>query len=128
MRELLFMSGKVAARCDPYFKAIVERHGNRGKKYRAAIGVVMHKLLRIVFGVLTSKTKYDAARDQQQQQIKKATVQDQQREKMQRQRRYQSLNMAAPISTRNLIKRKALLPSQSSLRTTSKEVGHEGRT
>ena len=130
MRELLFMPAKAAARCDPHFKSILERHSSRGKKYRAAIGVIMHKLLRIAFGVLTSKTKYSAAKDQQQQQIKKPTVQDQQKEKMQRQRRYQSLNMAAPISTRNLIKRKALLVSQSCSTTIPSEdkMGDVGRT
>ena len=130
MRELLFLAAKTAARCDAHIKSILEHHTSRGKKYRAAIGVIMHKLLRIVFGILTSKTKYDAAKDQSQQQITKPTLQDQQKEKMQRQRRYQSLNMAAPVSTRNLIKRKALLVSQSSLRTIPSEngMGNVGRT
>lgn len=129
MRELLFLTAKTAARCDTHIKSLLEHHTSQGKKYRAAIGVIMHKMLRIVFGVLTSKTKYDAAKDQQQQQIKKPTVEDQQKDKMQRQRRYQSLNMAAPISTRNLIKRKALLKSQSCSTTNLSEnkMGDEGR-
>jgi hypothetical protein len=121
MRELLFMAAKTASRLKGPLKTIYENHRGRGKSYRSALGVLMHKLLRTVFGVLSSQTKYDAAKDQQQQQ--KPSKQQQEKEKMQRQRRYQQLNMAAPISNRNLLKRKALLPSQSCSTTIPSENG-----
>ena len=123
MREVLFMCAKTAARTDPHLKQIFEHHKQKGKKYRAALGVMMHKLLRIVFGVLTSKTTYNPVVDQKQQQKQIPGKQEQENQKTKRQRRHQALNLAAPISRYNLVKRKALLKSQSSFRATSEEVG-----
>ena len=72
----------------------------------AAIGCVMHKILRIVFGMLKNKQKYNPDIDiinREKSKPKKISV------KVSKSRRFQSYDKQAPVSRRQNIKRKARL-------------------
>jgi len=53
-RAVLFMAAQNAIRYNPLFKAIYVRHRGRGKSHKAAIVIVMSKLIRIIYGMLKS--------------------------------------------------------------------------
>jgi len=60
VRAILFMVAKCAIVHNPLIKEIYERHLQRGKKKMDAICICMHKILRIVYGMLKNQTKFDA--------------------------------------------------------------------
>ena len=64
MREVLFMCAQLAVLFDEHLKRIYHHHRSKGWTHRQAIGVIMHKLLRVIWGILTSKKPYDASIDQ----------------------------------------------------------------
>ncbi|MFO7734965.1 MAG: hypothetical protein R6W70_01985 [bacterium] len=49
----------VAVQHDEHMKAQYEKHRTKGKSKLSAYGIIMHKLLRIVFGVLKSGKPYN---------------------------------------------------------------------
>lgn len=63
VRATLYMCGLSAVRCDEEFKALYHRFRSKGMNHYQAMGVVMHKLLRIVYGILTHQKPYDPAID-----------------------------------------------------------------
>ena len=58
-RLILFNVARTAINCNPLIKEIYEKHVKRGMPKMAAIGCVMHKILRIVFGMLKNKQNFD---------------------------------------------------------------------
>jgi transposase len=64
VRGTLFMCGLSMIRWDERMKALYHRFRGKGMTHYQAMGVVMHKLLRIVGGILKSKTPYDPGIDQ----------------------------------------------------------------
>ncbi|MBK7855547.1 MAG: hypothetical protein IPJ79_12160 [Bacteroidetes bacterium] len=48
---------------DEHLKNIYHRHRSKGKNHKQAIGVIMHKMLRMIWGVLTSTQPYNATTD-----------------------------------------------------------------
>lgn len=58
LRRRLFFPALAARRCNPAIRAWAEQLAARGKTKMAIIGAVMHKLIRIVFGVLRSRTPF----------------------------------------------------------------------
>lgn len=62
LRAALFFPALVVRRCSPFFSAIADRHIAAGHCKMSAIGILMHKLLRIVFGVWISGQPFDLAR------------------------------------------------------------------
>jgi transposase len=116
IREVMFHVARTAAVYDPHIKAIYVRLRKNNVSYYAAIGFIMHKMLRIAYGVLKNKKTYDSEIDKHNQAISqehKLSTQDKQKEFVRKSRRFQSLQEDAPISRRNNKKRKALLTSQS---------------
>src|SRR5205814_8734093 len=67
MRATLYMCAQTAVLHDAHLKAIYHRHRSKGKNHKQAIGVIMHKLSRIIWGVLTSKQPYQATVDEKNQ-------------------------------------------------------------
>jgi transposase len=65
LRPVLYMCGLAAYNWDPMMKQLYKRYREKGKCHNFAIGVLMHKLLRIVYGVLKSGKPYDIAVDQE---------------------------------------------------------------
>ncbi len=76
----------------------------------------MNKMLRIAYGLLKSRKKYDPEIDKKnQEKSKKVEMTREQREikSVETSRRYQKLSPEAPVSGRNMKKRKVLIASQS---------------
>jgi len=125
VRAILYMCSLSAIRWNPSLKGLYRRFRKQGMNHYQAMGVVMHKLLRIVYGVLKNQTPYDPQVDQENQQRSKQAQQAHQQEvdrtktvqKTTRQR-YMSQQADstedAPISRRAYRKRKQEA-SQSSL-------------
>ncbi len=76
----------------------------------SALGVCMHKILRIVYGMLKTNTNYDSDRRNKNRtrnsQILNSDTED-------NKRRFQKIDVNAPISRRQNIKRKKRKQSQS---------------
>lgn len=111
VRATLFMCAKSAVLHDEHMKSIYHRHRQRGKGHRQAIGVIMHKLLRIVWGVLTSGKPYDKDVDKANQQGRQQQPETSS-EEINKKRRYQAMDEEAPISRRQTKTRKAHQESQ----------------
>jgi transposase len=115
MRGALFMCAQTAVMHDPHIKKIYHKHRSKGFNHKQAIGVVMQKLLRIIWGVLTHKVPYNAQVDESNQNKKVVRSNDSERAELKTKRRYQELDSEAPISARQNKKRKAHLESQVSI-------------
>lgn len=113
IRAVLFMCARCASVRDPHMKAIYDRQIANGKKDKQAIGVVMHKMIRVVWGVLANGKPYDPQIDKANQQRKPQTPDNQLVREAMAKRRIQSFDASAPISRTAYKKRKALLASQS---------------
>lgn len=117
-RAVLYMAALSAIRCNPLLKALYARRRAEGMPHYGAMGVVMHKLLRIIYGVLKNQTDFDAAVDEKNQsRSKEKQVQREELEKetkkikQQRKHRYQVAAQDAPLSRRAAQKRKEQLAS-----------------
>ena len=125
MRATLFMCSLTAIRWNPSLRKLYHNFRAKGMNHYQAMGVVMHKLLRIVYGILKHKTPYDPAIDQKnRQQADKHRKQYKQRlaeKKQQRKDRRERFNTPdqpeqieiAPMS-RRAYKKKKQEASQSS--------------
>jgi transposase len=121
VRAVLYMAALSGIRHNVILKQIYARFRAKGMKHYQAMGVAMHKLLRIIYGVLKKKTKFDAAIDQKNtEQAKEKQKQNQQqfkeakKFKEQKKYRYQSATTDAPISRIAAQKRKKQAASQAS--------------
>ena len=112
IRATLYMCAQTAVVYDPHLKQIYHKHRNKGRKHKQAIGVIMHKLLRIVWGMLSSNKPYDARVDQKNQTKSIKTQPGKETAETNKKRRFQEHDQAAPISNRQNKKRKAHLESQ----------------
>jgi len=59
VRSLLYMVVFSATRSNPIIRELYARCRKKGMKGSAAFGVCMHKVLRIIYGMLTHKTPFD---------------------------------------------------------------------
>lgn len=60
LRRALYLPALTAIRCNPLIMNMAARLAERGKSKMAIIGAVMHKLLRIAFGILKHRKPFDA--------------------------------------------------------------------
>ena len=51
-RKILFMVAMVSLTANPHIRKIYEEHTEKGMEKMAAIGLCMHKILRIIYGML----------------------------------------------------------------------------
>ena len=102
-RQILFMVTLTAIRSNPLIRSIYLERIQKGMEKMAAIGLCMHKILRIIYGMLKHNRAFDPEIDCKN------------REKMShcrtrvhkdKYRRYQDFDSKAPISRRQNIKRK----------------------
>jgi transposase len=126
VRGILYMCSLSAIRWNPDLKRLYHRfRKEKGMNHYQAMGVVMHKLLRIVYGVLKNQTPYDLQVDREnrqqsqekQQAYQKKAAQKKTDQKTSRQRYMREeadSTEDAPISRRAYKKRKQEA-SQSSL-------------
>ncbi len=117
MRALLFVAANNVIIHNPYFSKLYKKHLAAGKKPKAAKGIIMHKLLRIIYGMLKTQTAFDPKVDEINQEKSLASV-NQQLPLSTAVRRYQSVALNAPISRTNHKRRRAVLEHQ----TSSKDV------
>ncbi len=76
IRAVLYMCSMSAVRHDELFKALYARARAKGKNHFNAMGVVMNKLLRVIYGVLKNKAKYNREVDDKNQQNARAKQKD----------------------------------------------------
>ena len=121
IRAALYMPALTAVRCNPMLKQVYARFRAQGMSHYQAIAVVMHKLLRIIYGILKNRTKFNAETDEQNQQNskKKQQTNDQKKKedkrlRKQQKHRFQSISTNAPISRRKEKKIKEQIASQTS--------------
>lgn len=121
VRAILYMAALTGVRCNPILKQVYARFRAKGMKHYQAMGVVMHKLLRIIWGVLKNQTEFDVAIDQrntnkanEKQELKEQEQKDEKKLKEEKKYRYQKQTDEAPLSRRNSQKRKKQAASQAS--------------
>lgn len=121
MRSTLYMVALSAVRYNPMFTQLYARFRAKGMTHKQAAGVVMNKMLRVIYGVLKSGRAFNAEIDKehqqqaaQKQEIKKKQNKEHKKASKEKTERYQSYLNTAPISGRNFKKRKKQLASQTS--------------
>ena len=103
VRNILYMVTLSAIRCNPLIKEIYARNIAKGKKKKDAMGVCMHKMLRIVYGMLKNNSEFDPDIDRQNQ---NKQYNSSSKPSNNQSRRYQNHDSDAPISRRQTKKRK----------------------
>lgn len=101
-RTILFMVVRSAIICNPVIRELYNDHVQRGKSKMSAMGVCMHKTLRIVYGMLKNDKAFDPEIDMAN---RKRTGKPRQKETKDESRRYQNYDSKAPISRRQKKKR-----------------------
>lgn len=113
MRALLFVAANNVIIHNPYFSSLYKKYLAAGKKPKVAKGIIMHKLLRVIYGMLKTQTAFDPQVDEMNQK-KFSASEIQQLPMSTAARRYQSVALNAPISRTNHKKRRAVLEHQES--------------
>jgi len=111
-RRILFNVALSAIQYNPVIKAVYEHHLAQGKHKMAAIGVCMHKILRIVYGMLKNNTAFDPKIDQANTNKHRPTAKTADLP-LDKNRRFQDFDPKAPVSRRQRSKRMERKPSQS---------------
>lgn len=105
MRAILFMVALNAITHNPVIKEVYTRNLKKGKTRMDAIGVCMHKILRIIYGMLKNNQPFDPAIDKKNhERIMQKKNKD--NTKTNSVRRYQKHDIYAPVSRRQNKKRK----------------------
>lgn len=109
LRQILFNVARSAIVHNPLIKEIYQNHLANGKKKMAALGIVMHKILRIIFGMVTHNTPFDPEIDKRN---RTTTVNGKQSQRKTTSHRLLPVDWKAPVSNRQWKKRKEQEPSQ----------------
>ena len=115
MRKILFNIAKSAIQHNPLIREIYERKQSQGMKPMAAIGVCMHKILRIVYGMLKNNQPFKPEADRLNRERAEQKQQAGEQQKVayrQKTRRYQQYDSKAPVSSKQTKKRKEHALSQ----------------
>jgi transposase len=91
---------------------LYHKHVANGIAKMAAIGLCMHKILRIIYGMLKNNTSFKPEIDLQN---RKRTLKQSQKEVKDKNRRFQDFDTNAPISTRQKKKREERKLSQNAV-------------
>lgn len=108
-RKMLYMACMSAITANPLIKEIYTRKVEQGMAKKAAIGVCMHKMIRLVYGMLKNNTPFDAQIDRTNRNNTKINAASKKQDKS---RRLQDYESDAPISRRQNAKRMEQRPSQ----------------
>ena len=110
-RRLLYLVALTAIVHNPVIKSLYEYQVQQGRERMDAIGICMHKILRIIYGMLKNNTAFDPLIDQAN---RKRTMQAQKSSAQKnKDRRFQSYDTGAPVSRRQNKKRMEREQSQS---------------
>lgn len=102
-RQILYMVALSGIRWNPLIKKIYEKHQQQGKHNMAAVGICMHKILRILYGMLKHNKPFDPIIDIRNRQRNVPTKDD--TPVKDTNRRFQGYNPKAPESRRQRKKR-----------------------
>jgi transposase len=108
-RAILYMVARSAIVSNPQIREIYKSHRQKGMSGNAAIGVCMHKILRIIFGMLKNREMYNPEKEKA---YKEKTITKNKPAAASKLRRYQEIDESAPISGRQNKKRKEQEKSQ----------------
>ncbi len=115
-RQILFMVALTAIRSNPLIREIYQDRVQKGMEKMAAIGLCMHKILRIIYGMLKHNTAFDPEVDRKN---REKMAKGHKRVRQDKNRRYQDFDPKAPISRRQKMKRKEWEQSHSDNNTKS---------
>lgn len=101
-RLILFNIARTAITFNPLIKEIYQKHLKTGMTGLAALGVVMHKILRIVYGMLKHNTRFNPDIDKHN---SEKTIRTVIKPLELKHRRYQSFDSFAPVSRKQNKKR-----------------------
>jgi len=107
-RRILFMVALTAIRTNALIRNLYQEHVAKGMCKMAALGLCMHKILRIIYGMLKHNKAFDSAVDianRQKMPVKQKCRQD-------KNRRFQAFDAKAPVSRRQNLKRRERESSQ----------------
>ena len=109
-RKILFMVTLTAIRSNPLIRGIYLEHTQKGMEKMAAIGLCMHKILRVIYGMLKHNMVFNPEIDWKN---REKMYQSRTRLNKNKTRRYQDFDAKAPISRRQNSKRKEQKQSHS---------------
>jgi transposase len=101
-RRILFMVAMSAIKSNPMIREIYQKHTTNGMESMAALGLCMHKILRVIYGMLKNNTPFDPAIDKKNQERSAGRPSGAAKDKS---RRYQKFDSGAPVSRRQKKKR-----------------------
>jgi hypothetical protein len=110
-RQILYMVARSSIIHNPLLKEVYINHLKRGNTKSSALGVCMHKILRIAFGILKHQKEFDPEIDRQNR--NKTRIIKKNNTGSDLKRRYQEKSNDAPVSRRQSIKRRKRKQSQS---------------
>jgi len=122
-RVILFNVTKSAIVDNEMINGLYEGYLGKGKCPMSALGILMHKIFRIIYGMLKHRQKYDPSIDEANRNKtgeKKKNI-DKSKQETDKNRRYQPHDQSAPISRRQAKKRNNL-----QLQKNSSDVDVEG--
>jgi transposase len=109
MRKILFNIAKGSITSNPLIMEVYQKKLSEGMSKMAAVGVCMHKILRIIYGMLKHNQVFDPSIDKHN---CERSISKQKEKKLQesanidKSRRYQEFDATAPISRKQIKKRK----------------------
>jgi transposase len=112
-RQILYMVARGSIVYNPLIKEVYINHLKKGNCRSSALGVCMHKILRIVFGILKHQKEFDPEIDRQNR--NKTRIIKNKNSKSDLKRRFQENAEDAPVSRRQSIKRRKRKQSQNLL-------------
>lgn len=119
IRAALYMCCMSGMQYNPILKPLYFKYRQKGMSHGQATGVLMHKLLRIIYGILKSGKPFDASIDKINQEnsenkrnLEKENLKEKNKEEKRKLYRYQRLEANGPISGRRAVKIKEQMTSQ----------------
>lgn len=109
-RRILFMVAVAAIKHNPLIGSIYRGRVEKGIPKMAAVGYCMHKILRIIYGMLKNNTPFDPEIDRKN---RSKNIHRGKKIRKDKSRRYQDYDAQAPVSRRQRKKRRERKESQS---------------
>jgi len=112
-RSIMYQAAINVIRNESYFANIYHQHRNKGKSHYSAVGIVMTKLARVIYGMLKNRKMFDSKVDQNNQEKvahkNSTTKKSKEQNKVKKQkgeRRFQDKQDKAPVSMTQKVQRR----------------------
>jgi transposase len=102
-RQILYMIALSAIQCNPLIRTIYQKHQQQGKHNMATMGILMHKILRILYGMLKNNEPFNPSIDIANRRRSVRKIKETRTDKTSR--RFQDYDQKAPVSRRQRKKR-----------------------